>query len=558
MQKYLLTLSLPFLFLLQGNCQSINPQLLSATYFGSPGNDFTGAVSTDHEGNIYLCSTVKSGAPTTLGVHQTIFGGGTYDAMISKFDKSGKLVLSTYFGGSGYDDNFNKLKILSDGAIVTTGATASPNKIATAGAHDTTLGGGYDAFVAVFEPDGKLRWSTYFGGSADDYPFGLDVDNDDNIYLTGSTLSNTGIATTGSFQPIRAGAGDGFFAKFDKTGSLQWASYLGGVGNDALYSIGIDKDNNIYLGGEMNSSKLATTDAFDSEYGGGGDGFLTKFNKEGQQIWATYFGTGGKDEVYFLDIDHHNNVYIMGPTTSPIGMASVGAYASTNAGKRDVFIAKFDPKCQRLWSTFLGGTEWDTAFGCDFDNSDNIYVAIMSQSYNFPITYDIPGPYYNGGAWDAAFVKFSKDGSLIWSTYFGGDGNDRALDICLDDEQNIIASINSDSPGLATPGAFNETARGFESLLIKMSDATIINTADLEKLPPLTVFPNPASDFVEIPNHNLEKRNIAIYNLNGEMVLRFINSDIQRINTSKLLEGEYIIHTSDSKGQQFGRFIKVK
>ncbi|MBK6665559.1 MAG: hypothetical protein IPG48_05245 [Saprospiraceae bacterium] len=72
MQKYLLTLSLPFLFLLQGNCQSINPQLLSATYFGSPGNDFTGAVSTDHEGNIYLCSTVKSGAPTTLGVHQTI------------------------------------------------------------------------------------------------------------------------------------------------------------------------------------------------------------------------------------------------------------------------------------------------------------------------------------------------------------------------------------------------------------------------------------------------------------------------------------------------------
>ncbi|MBK9582869.1 MAG: T9SS type A sorting domain-containing protein [Saprospiraceae bacterium] len=72
------------------------------------------------------------------------------------------------------------------------------------------------------------------------------------------------------------------------------------------------------------------------------------------------------------------------------------------------------------------------------------------------------------------------------------------------------------------------------------------------------MFPNPASDFVEIPNHNLEKRNIAIYNLNGEMVLRFINSNIQRINTSKLPEGGYIIHTSDSKGQQFGRFIKVK
>lgn len=559
MHKYLLTFIITLILFSHIYAQSTNPQILWATYLGSPGEDFTGYVVTDNDDNIYMTSMAKSGAPTTPGVHQPTYGGGTYDGMLTKFDKEGSLIWSTYFGGSGEENCYYNVDLLADGAIAMTGTTTSSNKIATQGAHDVSYGGGTsDVFVAVFETDGKLRWSTYFGGPGFDGEPAISIDTDDNIYLVGSTTSTTGIATAGSFQPTKKGNEDGFLAKFDKTGKLLWSTYYGGPAYEGLYAVSVDKDNNVYVGGYVNSSQLATLTSFKFNYGGNGDGFLAKFSKDGERLWATYFGSGGTESINFLAVDGNNDIVCIGPSTSTVGIASSGAYEENNSGNYDVFVAKFNSNGQRLWSTFIGGEKWDTAFGCDFDKDNNIYLAIMTQSFGFPFTEDTPGTFYNGGLWDAAFVKFSKDGALKWSTYFGGDGNDRALGITLDSEQNIIAAINSDSKGLATPGAYNETARGNESLLIKMKDATIVNTTELAKWPALSVFPNPTSSHIHIPNFNNAKRSITVYNSLGEMVRGYIFTTESEFDLSSLPAGQYIVISDVAGKKSVAKVIKVE
>jgi hypothetical protein len=559
MQKYLLTSTLTFFFLGQAISQSINPQILWATYFGSQGEDWAGCVETDLDNNIYITSTVKNGAPTTAGVHQTTYGGGVSDVMLSKFDKNGALLWSTYFGGSGEDINYFPISLLSDGGIVITGTTSSTSKIATNGVHDTTYGGGTsDIYLAVFEPTGKLRWSSYFGGEEIDGEPGIAVDKSDNIYLVGYTLSKLYISTANSFQPASKGSYEGFCAKFDKNGRLIWSTYYGGVGSDAFYSVAIDSEDNLYLGGDMNSAQLATAGSFKQNYGGNGDGLLVKFNKDGERIWATYFGSGGLDEIYYVKADHQDNIYIMGLTTSKSGIASSGAYSSQNAGEEDIFLAKFNAKGERIWSTFIGGEGLDTTYGCDFDKDNNIYLAIMTQSLSFPITENVPSIYYNGGTWDAVFVKFSKDGELKWSTYLGGDGNDRAIGITLDSELNIIASVNSDSKGLATAGAYSEGPGSRDALLVKMKDATIVNTQELEKLSPLHVYPNPTTSIIYIPNLNHGNRNIIVYNSSGEMVIRYINTEKIEFDISSLPNGQYFIVAETPEKISVAKVIKVE
>lgn len=544
---------------LYGSAQDANPEILWATYFGSTGGDFPGGVITDNENNIYMTSTITaSGAPVKTGVHQTYYGGGGADVMLTKFDKSGKVIWSTYFGGSGSDETYYPIRLLSDGGIVVTGFTNSSSNIATSGAHQTSYKGNKDNFIALFEPNGKLRWATYFGGSGEEIEVGITVDTHDNILVAGFTNSTSGIATANTFQSQNKGSYDGYIAKFDKEGNLQWSTYYGGVGIDYLFSITTDSKDNIYASGEVGSVGLATPGSYKSSFGGNTDGILIKLGTDGNRLWATYFGAGGQEGIYYIASSPKDNIYITGLTKSPGGIASDGAYQTTIGGKDDIFLAKFDTTGNRVWSTYFGGEAWDTNFSLDFDKQNNIYLGAMTQSYALPITEDALSGIYNGGTWDAAFIKFNAEGNLIWATYFGGEGNDRAFDIKLDSEQNIISCINSDSKDLATPDATYKVPKGNDALLLKMKDATIVGTKELELLEPLQVFPNPTSAVINIPNTGKESRNITIYNTMGEPVRRYIFTLKTDFDISTLPNGQYYIIAEYGNKKTVAKMVKVQ
>ena len=135
---------------------------------------------------------------------------------------------STYFGGTS-DDWAQSSAIDASGNIYITGTTYSSG-LATSGAHQTTFGGAYDAFVTKFNSSGVRQWTTYYGGTGSENGNGIALDGSGNIYVVGTTTSTSGIATTGSFQSTLTGSSGGFIVKFNSSGVRQWGTYYSGAG----------------------------------------------------------------------------------------------------------------------------------------------------------------------------------------------------------------------------------------------------------------------------------------------------------------------------------------
>ena len=320
------------------------------TYYGGNSDDKGWGLATDGSGNVYVTGwTYSSSGIATPGAYQTTLAGSD-DVFIAKFNNSGAIQWSTYFGGSGSDMGLG-LCVDGSGYIYITGETTSPSAIATSGAYQTTYGGGLDdAFLAKFNNGGNLQYATYFGGGGNDIGLGIGIDGANNLYINGQTSSTTGIATIGSFQAIYGGGTyDAFLAKFNNSGAIQWATYYGGSGDDESDNLVIDASNNLFIVGRTNSSSgIATSGAYQTSYGGAGingygDAFLSEFNSAGNLQYATYFGGTNDDLGMGVGLDNLGDVYISGQTWSTTGIATSGAYQTSLNGLSNAFLAKLYP-----------------------------------------------------------------------------------------------------------------------------------------------------------------------------------------------------------------------
>jgi hypothetical protein len=188
--------------------------LLSSTYLGGSGIDGGASIAIDSSGNAYVTGwTASSNFPTTSGAFQTIYGGGQ-DAFVTKLNAGGSALLySAYLGGSDIDFG-SGIAVDTLGNAYVTGHTLSSNFPTTAGAFQTTYGGGEDAFVSKLNAAGSaLVYSTYLGGSGGDGGSGIAVDAFGNAYVTGGTASSNFPTTPGAFQTRGSSFGDAFAAK---------------------------------------------------------------------------------------------------------------------------------------------------------------------------------------------------------------------------------------------------------------------------------------------------------------------------------------------------------
>lgn len=196
------------------------------TYYGGNYSELCYSCATDAVGNVYLAGLTSSNQSTTTaiataGSHQSSFGGSVfvYDGFLVKFDASGARQWGTYYGGQSYDKIFscatdanNNVYIAGQSNSVNSGA------IVTLGSYQSTAGGAYDPFLAKFSPAGVRQWGTYYGGSADDNAYACTVDASGNVFMTGSTATNTGsvFASPGGHQQAHGGAYfDAYIVKFD-------------------------------------------------------------------------------------------------------------------------------------------------------------------------------------------------------------------------------------------------------------------------------------------------------------------------------------------------------
>lgn len=331
-----------------------------ATYYGGTGSGANlrergNGVATDSEGNVYLGGiTSSTSAIASAGAFQTDYGGGLFDGFIAKFDADGARLWSTYFGGAEEEYAMN---VGVDGLdnVYLCGYTFTETGMAFEG-HQETFGGFADGFVVKFNSVGDRIWSTYYGGVNAEIVHDVEGDELGNVFVSGVTTSAEGISSPGAFQEDAGGGQDAFLVKFNADGSRDWGTYYGQLWVERGDAIAIDTTGNVYMGGKNTAPDGgASPGAFQTSGGGTSDGFLSKYNSEGTQLWATYLGGDSIDYVFGVDVDPiSNNAVVSGDTYSEDFPTAPCAEQDEKTGFLSGFVTRFLPDGDLYCSSYFG------------------------------------------------------------------------------------------------------------------------------------------------------------------------------------------------------------
>lgn len=435
-----------------------------ATYYGGNGDDRCHSVNSDASGNVLVAGrTTSANLPTTIGSHQPFLAGGK-DLFITKFNGYGIHLWSTYYGGSG--DEESSLVSSSDGwnDIVLGLRTTSQNFPVTAGAFQTSYGGGTDdAAMVKLAGNGTRVWATYFGGSGSDAVLGAStsVDESGNVFLCGATQSTNLPITSGAFQPSIGGGQDAYIAKFSAGGAILWATYFGGSGNDGAYHLNaVDASGSVVMVGSTISADFpVSAGAYQPSLAGATDAFIAQFDGSGARLWATYLGGGNGEGASGVATDNNGNVFVTGTTYSTDFPVTAGAFQSMRAGEQDCFIANFNANGGLAWATYFGGSLADYANSLYATNSGSIIVGGFTESANFPVS---PGAFQGTLAYpaDGFILMFTGSGARQWCTYYGGSSDDYVRTVAADGAGNVICGGGTWSTNLPTWNAYKSSYSG--------------------------------------------------------------------------------------------------
>jgi gliding motility-associated-like protein len=513
----------------------IDPTLIFSTYSGSHVDNWGFTATFDDRGRVYSGGIAfGTGYPVSVGAFQTNFAGGELgayligcDVAIIKYDSSGtQRLFATYLGGSR-NDLPHSMIVNSSNELVVYGTTGSSDFPVTSGAFDQTFNGGdsmaydfnslkfshgIDIFVAKIKADGtQLLAATYVGGSKNDgmndpSPLSINyadgargevlTDAQNNIYVTSTTNSTDFPVTAGAFQTTPGGGGqDGVVFKLNTNlTNMIWSSYIGGSGNDAVYAMVLDANNNVYVTGGTNSINFPITPGtlHTSYMGGYSDGFISMISQNGSTLLkSTYYGSSAYDQSYLIEKDKTGDIYVFGQTSDTSNTFIFNA--AWNKPKGGQFISKITPDLSTLvWSTAFGtgntcpNNAWANAtFGTGKGAPDISPTAFLVDVCNNIYLSGWGGPYLNqsrfGGTTglqispgafqpttddnDYYFLVITNNASTMkYATYFGSphayehvDGGTSRFDRNGRIYQGVCGGCGGWSDFPTTPGAWSNT-----------------------------------------------------------------------------------------------------
>ncbi len=388
-----------------------------ATYYGGPGNEYgLGIFDYDQGGGIgYVVVTGYTDSPlfpVTAGVVGPVYKGGISDAFVFRLDEATGSILyyATFLGGAGEDRGtaiHEQPTPLPYWIDQVTGYTNSTDFPTTAGAFQSALKGGYDAFYTALNasgpPQGSVLYeSSYIGGSNNDYSYS--VFSNGNFQLAGSTNSTDFPATAGSYQTAYGGGLSDAWTGYFQTGSgvtPTYLSFLGGSGNDyansCLFSTSF-LNGGAFVTGYTSGSYPVTGGAYDISYNGGlYDAFVTNLNPGGSALnYSTYVGGNGDDYGEGIAIQNSGApaiVFVSGTTSSTNFPYTCNTNDSVyNGGTSDIFLFSLSPGGNALYySSYFGGSNQDyktcIATGEIIDRCPGgVILGYNSYSANFPTT----------------------------------------------------------------------------------------------------------------------------------------------------------------------------
>ncbi|MBN1213533.1 MAG: SBBP repeat-containing protein [candidate division Zixibacteria bacterium] len=308
-----------------------------------------------------------------------------------------------------------------------------------------TITGSSDAFMTKLKATGdEFIYSTYLGGDGFDFGLALTIDGDGNIYLTGVTYA-ADFPTESPLQGTYGGNGDAFVVKLNNTGeSLIFSTYLGGGSYDSGEDIILDANGNIYVTGGTDSESFPTQDPLFNNQLLR-DAFISKITPDGSSfVFSTYLGGERGDFGKALCLDADTNIIILGSTNSD-NFPSFRAYQDERAGFYDAFITRINANATNLiYSTYLGGGDDDWPVDMEIDANGFVYLTGYTYSLDFPKY--LPFQNAKDDSADAFVTKLDSSGvSLVFSTFFGGSKNDYSQGITVDNDGKIYISGSTGS-----------------------------------------------------------------------------------------------------------------
>lgn len=440
----------------------IDPVLVFSTYSGSRGDNFGFTATYDSVGHLYaggIVDTEEGEYPVTTGAFQTVFGGGgpavapvylPCDVAISKYSPDGSsLLYATYLGGRS-NEYPHSLGIDEKNNLLVFGTTLSSDfPVTKLTAADSTYNGASDIYVVKLSTDGaSMLGGTFVGGSADDgiitsgvlrfnyaddFRGDIIADSAGNIFVSTCTVSNNFPVSAKAAQKTRKAGVEAVVFSLDKNiGRLRWSTFMGGSSDDAAYSIKLDDSGSLFVGGGTASADfpMAGQGYINTYQGGRSDGFVMKLTPDsGFFQVSTYWGTPQYDQIYFIDFDVQEQIYITGQTAGNISRTA-GTYGKNQTSQ---FIARLDNGLGKLQfaTTFGNRTNQPELSPCAFmvDRCYNIYFSGWGSDVGVGNAGTTRGLELSSGAFqittdeqDFYLIVLGRDAkTLLYATYFGGD-----------------------------------------------------------------------------------------------------------------------------------------
>jgi hypothetical protein len=422
----------------------IDPVLNFSTYFGGSSFDSINAATTDAQGNLYVTGETSSGSLTNPSAGPR----SSRDVFIAKLNSAGAQVFVVYLGGSDYDSG-RGIALDPLGNIYVTGVTSSSDFPVTNGALSTHASGREDAFVAKFNSSFALQYSTYLGGEHPDFGLAIAVDSTGAAYVAGQTESATFPITQGAFQSSnQGGISDCFISKLNPAGSaLTYSTLLGGSALDLCAGIAVDALGNAYVAGTTYSTNFPVVGWLQSSLLGTANAFVTKLNATGSTlVYSTYLGGSGVDNATAIAMDSSGAAYVTGATASIDFPTTPGVVQNNLNGQYNAFVSKLSAAGNTLvYSTLIGGSGSDESASIAIDASGRAIIGGYTTSSNFPTLGAIQANFR--GAFDAFSTVLDPAGaSLVFSSYFGGSGDDRGYAVAAAPGNNLyLAGMTSSS-----------------------------------------------------------------------------------------------------------------
>jgi hypothetical protein len=452
-----------------------------STFLGGGQRDGAYAIAVDADGDAYITGYSQSidFPGDAMGAAEP--GARAVSVFVSKLNAAGDtLIYSSYFGGravSGVDVLSMGTAIAVDeaGQAYVTGVSGA-NDFPVRNAFQASKGKGPDGFVSKLNAAGDgLIYSTYLGGEQTDWGYGVAVDVFGHAYITGVTNSSD-FPLQNPLQNALAGTADAFVSKLDQDGgALLYSTYLGGStgagedirfpdSRDAGVAIAVDAYGQAHVTGITHSSDFPTTsDAFQTQVpripAFASSAFVAKLNDTGDDLlYSTYLSGSGNDEGRGIALDAQGNAYISGSTAS-VDFPLRHPAQPSNAGAYDGFVAKLNPLGDDLlYSTYLGGADWDQAFAIAVDAAGVAHVAGQTESNRFPKRRAFQANL--AGSHDAFVTSFDAGGAIQSSTYLGGAGSDIAWGIAEHKGSLYVAGATYSADFPTSRNAFDASYNG--------------------------------------------------------------------------------------------------